>query len=129
MTLAKVVRLGRRGQMVLPKEIREALGLAEGDSFVIVLQKEGRALIATPESYEQLTADLRRHAIIGLDTSMLVYHLEDVPTIRRSDPSGIHVAGPGGVCGGGIDGSPLGNPHIHNPTRIPYLFHQRRSIG
>jgi len=60
MSITKVVRLGRRGQMVLPKEIREALGLGEGDSFVIVLQQEGQALIATPESYATLTRGLLR---------------------------------------------------------------------
>ena len=55
MTIAKMVSLGRKGQMVLPKEIREALGLNEGDSMVITLQGEGQALIMTPERYAALT--------------------------------------------------------------------------
>ncbi len=55
MTSVKIVRLGRKGQMVLPKEVREALGLAEGDSVIIALETEGQALLATPERYAALT--------------------------------------------------------------------------
>lgn len=54
MTKARMVRLGRKGQMVLPKEIREALGLKEGDSLIVALG-EGQAVLLTPERYAALT--------------------------------------------------------------------------
>lgn len=41
--------------MVLPKEVREALGLEEGDSVIIALEEGGQALLATPERYAALT--------------------------------------------------------------------------
>ena len=55
MTSVKMVRLGKKGQMVLPKEIRDALSLQEGDSLMIALQEEGSALLTTPERYAAVT--------------------------------------------------------------------------
>lgn len=55
MTSTKMVRLGKKGQMVLPKEIREALGLKEGDPLIVALKEEGEALLTTPERYAALT--------------------------------------------------------------------------
>ncbi len=40
--------------MVLPKEIREALGLKEGDPLIVALE-EGQAVLITPERYAALT--------------------------------------------------------------------------
>ncbi len=59
MTLTKIVRLGRKGQMVLPKEVREALKLEEGDSVLIVLH-DGQAVLTTPERYAALTRGMLR---------------------------------------------------------------------
>ncbi len=55
MTIAMSVKLGRKGQMVLPKKIRDALGLQEGDSLIVILQGKGQALLTTPEQYATLT--------------------------------------------------------------------------
>jgi AbrB family looped-hinge helix DNA binding protein len=43
-----VVRVGRRGQMVLPKAVREALGVTEGDQ--LWLEVEGNRVILRPVS-------------------------------------------------------------------------------
>jgi len=43
-----VVRVGRRGQMVLPKAVREALGLTEGDQLWV--EVEGNRVILRPVS-------------------------------------------------------------------------------
>jgi len=43
-----VVRVGRRGQMVLPKAVREALGVAEGDQLWV--EVEGNRVILRPVS-------------------------------------------------------------------------------
>lgn len=59
MTLAKLVKLGRKGQMVLPKVIRDALGLKEGDPVVVVFQGE-EAILTTPERYAALTKGMCR---------------------------------------------------------------------
>ena len=43
-----VVRVGRRGQMVLPKAVREALGVTEGDQLWV--EVEGNRVILRPVS-------------------------------------------------------------------------------
>jgi len=43
-----VVRVGRRGQMVLPKAVREALGVTEGDQLWV--EVEGNRIILRPVS-------------------------------------------------------------------------------
>jgi AbrB family looped-hinge helix DNA binding protein len=43
-----IVRVGRRGQMVLPKAVREALGLNEGDQLWV--EVEGNRVILRPVS-------------------------------------------------------------------------------
>lgn len=44
--LMKTIKLGRRGQITLPSEIRRKIGLHEGDRFAIVSQ--GDQLILRP---------------------------------------------------------------------------------
>ena len=43
-----MVRVGRRGQMVLPKAVREALGVNEGDQLWV--EVEGNRVILRPVS-------------------------------------------------------------------------------
>lgn len=54
MAVTRSIKLGRKGQMVLPKEIRDRLGLKEGDYLVVSLQG-GEILLATPERYAKRT--------------------------------------------------------------------------
>lgn len=54
MTMAKSVRLSRKGQLVLPKEMREALGVKEGDEVLIVLDA-WRMVITTPRAFARAT--------------------------------------------------------------------------
>ena len=50
MTIAKTVRLGRKGQMVLPKEVRDFLGLKEGDRLIVTVEGE-HVILSAPERY------------------------------------------------------------------------------
>ncbi len=59
MARAKTVKLGRKGQLVLPKEIRDAMKLEEGDRLLVSLE-EGRVILASPEEYAQATKGLLR---------------------------------------------------------------------
>lgn len=54
MTKAKTVKLGRKGQLVLPKEIRDSLGLGEGDRLLVSLEG-GRVILANVEKYAEET--------------------------------------------------------------------------
>lgn len=54
MTKVKKVKLGRKGQVVIPKEVREALGLKEGDVLLVGVEGE-RVVLITPEEYAKRT--------------------------------------------------------------------------
>ena len=42
-----VVKIGERGQIVIPKEAREVYGLKAGDSLLVLGDKKGMALVKT----------------------------------------------------------------------------------
>lgn len=51
------VRLGRRGQMVLPAEVRHALGLRDGDEILVALWPDGRVILRPrPKNYTETLA-------------------------------------------------------------------------
>jgi AbrB family looped-hinge helix DNA binding protein len=54
MTATKSVRISRKGQLVIPKDMRDALGIKEGDEVLIVLE-DGRMLVTTPREYARAT--------------------------------------------------------------------------
>ncbi len=54
MTIVKSVRLSKKGQLVIPKEIRQALGVEEGDELLMTLE-EGRVILTRPEQYARAT--------------------------------------------------------------------------
>lgn len=57
MILNKMVRLSKKGQFVIPKTIREALGVKEGDKLIITFD-QGQAIITRPEHYARSTRGL-----------------------------------------------------------------------
>ena len=59
MTIAKMVRLGRKGQMVLPKEVRDFLGLKEGDRLIVTVEG-GHVILSAPERYATDTKGILR---------------------------------------------------------------------
>lgn len=57
MTISKLVKLSQKGQFVLPKEMRVALGVKEGDALLVTLE-EGRIVLTRPEHYARATRGL-----------------------------------------------------------------------
>jgi len=51
-------RLSSRGQMVIPKEIRQALGLEAGDTVFFVLEGDSVRIFPQPKSYARYTRGL-----------------------------------------------------------------------
>ncbi|WP_376792205.1 AbrB/MazE/SpoVT family DNA-binding domain-containing protein [Thermoflexus sp.] len=45
-----IVTLSSKGQIVLPREVREALGMREGDRFVVTLEGDRVILTRLPSS-------------------------------------------------------------------------------
>jgi AbrB family looped-hinge helix DNA binding protein len=54
MTLTRSVRLSRKGQLVIPKEIRDALGIKEGEELLAVLE-DRRMILIRPEDFARAT--------------------------------------------------------------------------
>jgi AbrB family looped-hinge helix DNA binding protein len=57
MNLTKSVKLSRKGQFVIPKEMREVLGLKEGEEILVTLEG-GRVVLTRPHEYAQATRGL-----------------------------------------------------------------------
>jgi AbrB family looped-hinge helix DNA binding protein len=55
--MAVSVRLSRKGQFVIPKAIREALGVREGDELLVTLE-ENRVVLTRPRAYARATRGL-----------------------------------------------------------------------
>lgn len=59
MTKAISVRLSKKGQFVIPKAMREALGVKEGDELLVTLEG-GRVMLTRPQQYARATRGLLR---------------------------------------------------------------------
>ncbi len=57
MTTSKAVRLSKKGQFVIPKEMRDALGVKEGEEILVSFE-EGRVILTRPREYARKTRGL-----------------------------------------------------------------------
>lgn len=57
MTMTKSVRLSKKGQLVIPKAMREALGIQEGDELLVTLEGE-RMVLTRPQQFARATRGL-----------------------------------------------------------------------
>jgi AbrB family looped-hinge helix DNA binding protein len=65
--MAQAVRLGKRFQLVLPKKIRQRLGLREGDVMLVEVTRKGILLVPKPQSYTRHLAGLHREVWQDVD--------------------------------------------------------------
>lgn len=65
--MAETVRLGKRFQLVLPKKIRQRLGLREGDVLLVEVTRKGILLVPKPRSYAQHLSGLHREVWQDVD--------------------------------------------------------------
>ena len=54
MTTTKSVKLSKKGQFVIPKEMREALGVKEGEELLVTFEG-GRVVLTRPQEYARAT--------------------------------------------------------------------------
>lgn len=57
MTMTRSVRLSKKGQLVIPSDIRRAIGVREGDELLISLEGE-RVVLTLPEQHAKSTRGL-----------------------------------------------------------------------
>jgi len=60
MTITKLVRLSKKGQLVLPKDMRSELGIKDGDELMII-KNDTCILITTPEHFARSTRGILKH--------------------------------------------------------------------
>ena len=57
MGISKLVKLSEKGQIVVPREIREKMGVKPGEKIVIFIRGE-ETILLTPEKYSLYTRGL-----------------------------------------------------------------------
>ncbi len=57
MNLTKSVRISKKGQFVIPKEMRDALGVKEGEELLVTFEA-GKVVLTRPGEYARMTRGL-----------------------------------------------------------------------
>ncbi len=65
--MADTVRVGKRFAVVLPKKVRQRLGVREGDELIVEVNRRGLLLVPKPASYTTHLAGLHREVWKGVD--------------------------------------------------------------
>lgn len=66
------IRLTKKSQMVIPKSIREAVGISEGDELIVDVDKNKIILTVKPKSYSKRLKGLHRDVWKGVDPKKYV---------------------------------------------------------
>jgi len=59
MIISKLVKLSKKGQVVIPREIRKKLGIKTGEKLVIFMRGD-ETVILTPQKYAEYTCGLMK---------------------------------------------------------------------
>jgi AbrB family looped-hinge helix DNA binding protein len=59
--LMNTVKVGEKGQIVIPKEIRDLLGIKTGDSLLILADKDRGIAIPKKADMEKIAKDILDH--------------------------------------------------------------------
>lgn len=59
MAISKLVKLSKKGQVVIPQEIREKMGIKTGERLVIFIRGD-ETVILTPQKYAEYTCGLMK---------------------------------------------------------------------
>jgi len=74
MNIIKAVRISKKGQFVIPKEMREALGVKEGEELLVTFES-GKVVLTRPQEYAKMTRGLMK-GTWGKDRKAVERYLE-----------------------------------------------------
>jgi AbrB family looped-hinge helix DNA binding protein len=74
MNIIKAVRISKKGQFVIPKEMREALGVKEGEELLVTFES-GKVILTRPQEYAKTTRGLMK-GTWGKDRKAVERYLE-----------------------------------------------------
>lgn len=75
MSNTKLVKLGRKGQIVIPKTLRDSIGAKKGNLLLLTVES-GQLLITTPERYAEATRGLLK-GLWGKNTEEVESYLKE----------------------------------------------------
>ena len=59
MAISKLVKLSKKGQVVIPQEIREKMGIKTGEKLIIFIRGDETVML-TPQKYAEYTCGLMK---------------------------------------------------------------------
>jgi AbrB family looped-hinge helix DNA binding protein len=59
--MSVTIKVGRKSQIVIPKSLREAIGISEGDEILMDLEDDTIVIRSKPASYTKKLKGLHRH--------------------------------------------------------------------
>ena len=75
--IVNTIKLGRRYQMVIPAEIRKAMGLSEKDEMLVAKSGNAIIIIPKPKSYADYLMGLHRSIWQGIEPDAYVREERD----------------------------------------------------
>lgn len=60
-------KVGKKSQIVIPKEIRETVGISEGDELIVDVEEDRVILKVKPSSYSKRLKGLHKDVWKGID--------------------------------------------------------------
>lgn len=67
-----IIRLSKKSQIVIPKDVRKAVGISEGDELIVDTDKEKIILTVKPKSYARRLKGLHKNVWKGIDPKKYV---------------------------------------------------------
>lgn len=65
-------KVGKKSQIVIPKEIRETVGISEGDELIVDVEGDRVILKVKPTNYSKRLKGLHKHVWKGIDPKKYV---------------------------------------------------------
>ncbi len=66
------IKVTKKSQIVIPKEVRKAIGISEGDELIVDTDKEKIILTVKPKSYSKRLKGLHKDVWKGVDPKKYV---------------------------------------------------------
>ncbi len=99
MNMVKSVRLSKKGQFVIPKKMREALGVKEGEELLVTLES-GKLVLSRPGEYAKKTRGLLK-GTWGKDKRAVERYISESAglfDIQRNRPASLQIPDPNPGC-------------------------------
>lgn len=67
-----ITKVSKKGQIVIPKEVRKTVGISEGDEMIVDVERDRVTLRVKPKSYAKRLKGLHKDVWKGIDPKKYV---------------------------------------------------------